>query len=84
LRQKESACIIGDDNLAHLGLKIGGFCDHPDAGFWSFRTRHHSSNVVGVYQYTTSLCLLGCTPLPCPSFCPSNHAGGDHTARHER
>ena len=43
-----AALVVGDDALGVAGRQIGGFRDHPDAGFRPLRAAHHAADVVGV------------------------------------
>ena len=40
-----AATVVGDDDPGELGGQLGGFGDHPDAGFRPFRTGNDARNI---------------------------------------
>ena len=65
--------IVGDYDLGELGGQVGGFRDHPDAGFRTVSAGDHAADVVVVDANRCAGFLL-----------PFGHAQGRATKLHRR
>ncbi len=83
LRQQVAAGVVGDDDLAELRGQIGGFRDHPHAGFRALRIGDHAADVVGVDRHAARRSLRSRAALRRGSFQP-DHCGKEQQAERKQ